>query len=300
MKELKAPELFATITKVQKKETFAMLFCVLCWSTSGLFIKLIDWNPLVISCARSAVAAFFMALVHGKAMFAAQKAAAPRLFGINALAVASAASAVTKILYVTANKLTSPANAVLLQHTAPVWAALAAGALIGERLRPAQWFAVFAAVGGAALFFLDGLTSGNLAGDGVALLCGITFAFSMIAMRSLKENSPALALFYSHLIPVIIGLPFIFIAPPVLTAVNVLCVIFLGLVQAGVASLLYAYAIKRLQAIRVMFIAQLEPLLNPLWVFAFTAALPTRYALLGGGIIIAAVLAANIGGRKTV
>jgi siroheme synthase-like protein len=221
--------------------------------------------------------------------------AAPMHFGVSAFAVAALASAATKILYVTATKLTSPVNAILLQHTAPVWAALAAGFLLRERVRPAQWFAVVLAASGSAVFFLRHPLVGRPTGDFIALLSGITFALSMLALRSLKDASPALALFFSHLITAAIGLPFVIAAPPALSAADIARVAFLGLVQVGAASLFYAYAIKRLSAINAMLIAQLEPVLGPLWLFIFAGSIPTCHAIAGGAAIIAAVVVSSIG-----
>jgi siroheme synthase-like protein len=285
------------MSSVNIRAAAVMFLCVVCWSTSGLFIKLTDWHPMVIICLRSAIAAAFMAAVHGKTMFSprAKSGAATVFLGVNALAAAAGASAATKILYVMANKMTSPVNAIFLQHTAPIWAALAAGVLIRERLCRAQWAGVFLAGCGITVFFLDGLGSGRLVGDGIALLAGVCFALSMTALRSLKEGSPALALFCSHLIPVALGLPFLFIAPPALTAANIARVSFLGLIQIGVASLLYAYAIKRLPAVNAMLIAQLEPVLNPLWLFVFSGEVPSWYVLAGGVAIIAAVAISSFG-----
>jgi drug/metabolite transporter (DMT)-like permease/siroheme synthase (precorrin-2 oxidase/ferrochelatase) len=271
-----------------------MLLCVLCWSTSGLFIKWIDWHPLVISCVRSAIAAAFMAAVSGKTMFAAAaRKGTPRIFGVNALVFAAFMSAGTKIFYVAANKLTSPANAILLQHSAPVWAALVSSLFLRDRLSRPQWAATVMAVCGAGIFFLDGMGSGGLAGDGLALLAGFTFALSMIALGLLKDSSPGLALFFSHIISVLIGLPFVFIAPPEFTPKNIAAIFFLGIVQIGCASLLYAYAIRCLSAINTMLIAQLEPVLNPVWVFIFLGEMPTGYALAGGAVIIASVIVCN-------
>ena len=273
----------------------AMFLCVLCWSTSGLFIKWIDWHPLVISCIRSAIAAVFMAAAGGKTMLAAanMRQGTPQIFGVNTLIFAAFMSAATKILYIAANKLTSPANAILLQHSAPVWAALVSSLFLRDRLSRTQWTAAAMAVCGAGVFFFDGMGSGKLAGDGLALLAGFTFALSMTALRSLKDSSPALALFCSHIISVLIGLSFVFIAPPEFTPKNLAAIFSLGIVQIGCASLLYAYAIRRLPAINTMLIAQLEPVLNPVWVFIFLGDIPTRYVLAGGAVIIASVIVCN-------
>jgi drug/metabolite transporter (DMT)-like permease len=274
-----------------------MLLCVLCWSTSGLFIKFIDWHPMVISCLRSGIAALFMLAADGGRMF---DGIAPKAGGkkpsplIPALFAAAFFSAATKMLYVAANKLTTPANAILLQHSAPVWAAFLGWFLIGEKLKKAQWAALVMVMAGLFLFFFNGLSYGGLAGDSAALLAGLCFAASMVFLRMNKDGSPTLALFLSHCIPVLAGLPFVVLYPPVFTPARTASILFLGLVQIGIASLLYAYSIKRIKAMDAIFIDQLEPLLNPVWVFVFTGETPAPLAAAGGIIIIMAVVVSSL------
>jgi drug/metabolite transporter (DMT)-like permease len=87
-----------------------------------------------------------------------------------------------------------------------------------------------------------------------------------------------------------VGIPFIMSRPPVFSTQSTTAILFLGIVQVGIASLLYAYAIKRLKAIDAVFIDQLEPVLNPVWVFVVTGEIPAPLSMAGGIIIIAAVL----------
>jgi drug/metabolite transporter (DMT)-like permease len=272
-----------------------MLLCVLCWSTSGLFIKFIDWHPLVIAGLRSGIAAVFMLLFQGKSLFQAvtpraQRAASGKTPGAGLFLAAVFSSAGTKILYVAANKLTSPANAILLHHSAPVWAAFLGWFLAGERPGKRQWAALGFVYAGLLLFFVEGLKSGNIAGDGVALAAGICFGASMVFLRMNREGSPALCLFLSHCVPFVAGLPFILARPPVLTLTSTAAILFLGIVQVGTGSLLYAYSIKRLRAIDAIFIAQLEPVLNAVWIFVFLGEAPALLTATGGIILIGAVL----------
>jgi drug/metabolite transporter (DMT)-like permease len=278
-----------------------MLLCVLCWSTSGLFIKFIGWHPMVIAGLRSGIAALFMLLVRRKSLFpgpAPEPAARPfgKTPGVILLLAAALSSAGTKILYIIANKLTSPANAILLHHSAPVWAAFLGWLLIGERPGKRQWLSLAFVCAGLPLFFVDGLRGGNLAGDGVALAAGVCFGAGMVFLRMNREASPALCLFLSHCIPFVLGLPFIISHPPVFTPSSAAAILFLGIVQVGAASLLYAYAIKRLRALDAVFIDQLEPVLNPVWIFVFSGEVPAPLSLAGGIVIIAAVLLSQIPG----
>jgi drug/metabolite transporter (DMT)-like permease len=276
-----------------------MLLCMLCWSTSGLFIKFIGWHPMVIAGLRSGIAALFMLLVRRKSLFSgpAPGAAAGPLggaVGVLLLLAAAFSSAGTKILYIIANKLTSPANAILLHHSAPVWAAFLGWFLIGERPGKRQWLSLVFVCAGLPLFFVNGLQRGNLAGDGIALGAGLCFGAGMVFLRMNREGSPALCLFLSHCIPFALGIPFIISHPPVFTPASAAAILFLGIVHVGAASLLYAYSIKRLRAIDAVFIDQLEPLLNPVWIFIFSGEVPAPLSMAGGIIIIGAVLISQI------
>jgi drug/metabolite transporter (DMT)-like permease len=144
------------------------------------------------------------------------------------------------------------------------------------------------------LFFINGLQGGSLAGDGAALAAGLCFGASMVFLRMNREGSPALCLFLSHCIPFVIGLPFLISHPPVFTPASAAAILFLGIVQVGAASLLYAYSIKRLRAIDAVFIDQIEPVLNPVWVFVFSGEAPAPLSMAGGIIIIGAVLVSQI------
>jgi len=168
-----------------------MLLCVLLWSTSGLFIKFIDWHPMVISGLRSAIAALFMLLVNGRRLFELRDFRIRSVHGTTLLLAAALTSAATKILYVLANKLTSSANAILLHHSAPVWAAFLAWLLIGEKPVKKQWASLVLICGGLVLFFANGLRGGSIAGDGTALAAGICFGASMVLLRMNREGSPA-------------------------------------------------------------------------------------------------------------
>jgi drug/metabolite transporter (DMT)-like permease len=201
--------------------------------------------------------------------------------------------ALTMICFVIANKLTASANAILLQYSAPVWAAFLGWALLKEKPRRAHWIALGLVSGGLYLFFKDGLAASSLLGDGIAVLSGIFFGANSVFLRKQKEGRPEDALLCSQIITALICLPFVLIAPPVFTPLNTGAILFMGILQIGCASLLFAYGIKRLPAVQAMLTAMIEPLLNPLWVLLITGERPTLSALIGGSIIIAAVFTAR-------
>jgi drug/metabolite transporter (DMT)-like permease len=200
------------------------------------------------------------------------------------------------LCFVAANKLTSPANAILLQYSAPVWAALLGWVFAGERPRREHWCALVMVMGGLFLFFKDGLSGGSALGNGLAVFSGICFGANSVFMRMLKDGDPGDSMFAAHIICALCSLPFLFLFPPSLETASWGAVLFMGLIQIGLASLLFSYGIKRVSAVQAMLTAIIEPVLSPLWVLLVTGERPSLQAILGGGIIVAAVLFSSLSG----
>jgi drug/metabolite transporter (DMT)-like permease len=200
--------------------------------------------------------------------------------------------------FVIANKLTASANAIMLQYSAPVWAALIGWRLIGERPRWEHWGALVLVMGGLALFFREGLSGGGLLGDCVALLSGVLFGAHSVVLRMMKKGRPQDSMLLSHGLNFALCIPFLFFYTPAVSASNLLPILFMGVFQLGCASLLFSAGIKRIPAVQAMLTAMIEPILNPLWVLLVTGEKPSPPALLGGGVIIAAVAASSLIGRR--
>jgi drug/metabolite transporter (DMT)-like permease len=194
------------------------------------------------------------------------------------------------ILFVIANNLTASASAILLQYTAPAWAALFGWLLLRERPRWEHWCALVLVCGGLFLVFSSGLAKGSLLGDTLALISGITFGLNSVVLRLKKDGNPADIFIFAHIICVLFSLPFFFLPPPVINAGNILSILFMGIFQSGTASALFAYGIKRVPAVQAMLTAAIEPVLNPVWVLAVTGEKPSLSVLAGGSLIIVAVL----------
>jgi drug/metabolite transporter (DMT)-like permease len=267
----------------------AIAVCAFLWSTSGLFIKIINWHPMIIAGMRSAIAALLMIAI-GRMGRRRHWGRTPR----PVLLGAGVSYALTMILFVIANKKTSSANAILLQYSAPIWAALFGWILAGERPKKNHWIALGAVIAGLLLFFREGLAGGALLGDSLAVLSGITFGLYSVLMRMQKEGNPADAAILSHGITAVVCVPFLFIAAPVPSAPDILAILFMGVIQLGAASLLFAYGIRRVGAIQAMLIAVVEPVMNPLWVLIVTGEKPGISTILGGGIIMGAVIFASL------
>lgn len=262
-----------------------MAGCAFLWSLAGLFIKLIDWNPLAIASARSGIAALFLLAWIRR----------PRFTFSFAQVAAALASAATMLLFVVANKTTTSANAILLQYGAPVYVAIIGTFVLKERPRLEHWLAFVAVAAGMILFFLGGIGGGSLLGNLVAAASGVTFALYIVFMRLQKDGSPLESSLLAHvLVTVLAGSVALFLPAPAPSAKALFAIGGLGLLQIGLASVLLAYGIKRVTAVEGVLVAVIEPLFNPVWVFLATGERPGPNSLAGGAVIVAAVVVSSI------
>jgi len=255
-----------------------------------VLIKLIDWPPGAIWSARCAIAA--------ATLYAIRRPSLARLAPVEW--AAAAALAATTGLFIAANKLTTPANAILIQYSAPVWVALFGPWFVGERVTRLDWLAIAIVLSGIALFFLDQLTFDHAVGNLVALAAGVSFAFGALTMRrvALIETSsgpidPLRPLLLGNLVGALVGAPFLFTAAP-LDTVGWSALLALGVVQQAVAYFCYAAAIRHARAIDVILVPIVEPILSPLWVALAFGEWPGRWALAGGAIVVGAVTARGL------
>ena len=263
-------------------------------STNGLFIKLLPWHPVTMAGIRSMVAFVFLGIL--RLVSPPPKGTKNPVFPLLAAAVLFS---VTIYLFFIANKLTTSANAIMLQYGAPIWAAILAWFLLKEKPHWEHWAALALVFGGLALIFRDGLGRGALSGNAIAVLSGITFGAHSVFLRMLKNGNPADAMLLTHLICALIGLPFIFLYPPTLTFSSVMSILFMGIFQIGLASLLFAFGLKIISAVEALLIDSIEPVLNPIWVLAITGEKASIAALTGGAsIILAVVFSSLIGIRR--
>jgi drug/metabolite transporter (DMT)-like permease len=256
-----------------------MAAAALCWSLGGLLIKSVPWPPLAVAGGRGFIAAAFLA------------AFAPRFrFTWSAAQLGGAvAYAATTVLFVTANKLTTAANAILLQYTAPVWIALFGAWFLGERATRADWITIAAVFAGMGLFFCDDLRFSGVAGNLVALASGVAFASMTLLLRKQKDTSAEESIFLGNLLAGVIGLPFMLRSGFLPDARGWLALALLGTVQLGFSYLLYARAIRHVTALEAVLIPVIEPILNPVWVLLALGERPGRYSLVGGVIVLGAV-----------
>ena len=262
-----------------RRAVLMLLATAILWSLGGLLIKWVNWNPVAIAGMRSLIGAAVIALMFRKEL---------KFTGSFEQIGAALAYAGTVVLFVVANKLTTAANAILLQYTAPVYVALFSPWFLGERARGNDWLSLAAILVGMLLFFGDQLSLDGYLGNGVALASGFCFGWLTLFLRRHREESAISALVLGNLLAALIGLPFMFQSMP--DAASWMGLLLLGVVQLGLPYVMYALALRHVRAVEGILLPMIEPVLNPLWVFLLLGETPGPLALLGGAIILGAVM----------
>ncbi len=255
-----------------------MLICAaLLWSTGGLLIKSVAIHPLAIAGVRSGIACLVVLLFLGR----------PRFTWTISQIGGALSYAATVTFFVFATKLTTAANAIVLEYTAPVYIALLGSWFLGERTTAADWLMIGACLFGMVLFFFDSLAPGQLLGNIFGILTGLTFAFLAIFLRKQKDTSNLESILLGNALVAVIGVPFLYQGVPDVKGLSWL--LLLGTLQLGLPYILYAKAIKRVTALDSIMIPIVEPILNPLWVFLLIGERPGPWAVAGGIIVLSAV-----------
>ena len=264
-----------------------LLLAALLWSTGGLFIKWVDWNGMAISGVRSLISALVIGVAFRRDL---------KITWSGTQLLCAVAYALTVSLFVVANKLTTAANAILLQYTAPVHVALLSAWLLKERITLRDWLTITAVLTGMVMFFFEQMSPGNLIGNMLALFTGFTFALFSVLLRKQKGASPAASVFLGNLLTALLGLPFMLDGAPGVQ--GWLGMIYLGVFQLGLAYVLYTWALAHVTAMEAILITLIEPVLNPAWVFLLMGEIPALSSLVGGAIIIGAVTIHHLVGAR--
>ena len=272
----------------------ALVVCAVLWSTGGIFIKNIQWTGLAIAGIRSLISGSFMLLVtrQGLQFFVRDEKGHVDKTSSLFFWIAAISYALTMILFVAANKLTTSANAILLQYTCPIYIILLAPLLTGEKNLPSDYITVLGVMLGIILFFADGLESGNQLGNILAALSGLSYAMATIFMRRCRGNSAG-AMVLSHLITALVCLPFV-IQSGLPSPKSSFFLMMVGIVSIGIPSILYTIGIKKVRALTASFITMLEPLLNPVWVIIFAGEVPSVKTILGGNLILGFIMIRSV------
>jgi drug/metabolite transporter (DMT)-like permease len=252
-----------------------ILSAALLWSLAGVFIKFLDVPPLTIVFYRS----FFAFLV----FTAFVRRAEWQINGPVLVSVLTYTAAISS--FVSANKLTTAANAIVLQYTAPIFVFLFSRLVLGEKISRANGFTLFAGMIGVGVISLDSAGEPEMAGVALALLSGVLFAAYMINLRRTQQVSP-IYLTWANNAFCALALLFVVSSQLTLTLSQLGILVVMGAVQLGLPYFLFSKGLQSVSLLEASLIALIEPVLNPVWVALTVGEIPSTATLSGGLMIL--------------
>jgi len=292
----------------------ALALCALLWSFGGLVIKLIKWDALAIAGVRSLLGMLTVTIAFRRPpklfvrrdenSLQGQKAgdenrrqdqkARPKKIDWRAttnLLLGGFFYAATMLLFVPATKMTTAANAILLQYTNPIYIIIFGPLLAGEK---SDWIDIAAVAGilaGMVLLLWGDLGGGQMAGNILALLSGVTYGGTTIFLRRAKNTRPSDSLNLSCLLSFLFAIPFIVKAGLPQSAMSYPALLCLGVFQIGLPAVLLSIGIEKVPALSSVIITMIEPMMNPVWVALFAGEVPSASSVFGGLVILACIVA---------
>jgi drug/metabolite transporter (DMT)-like permease len=281
---------------VKARSVAIMVGASVAWSTSGLFVRQVDAaGPIEMVFWRSigmiAFLGAYMLWRYRRDTFAKVMGLGPMGFG------AAALLASTFFFFLYAVSKTTVATALFLMSTSPFWAAVVARVFLGEPLAARTIAAIAACVVGVAIMVGGALEFGSILGPLSALCVSIAFAFQITLLRRVGSSADMVpSVLVSGVLSALVA--------PLMGDVwhtglhDVLVLLAMGVVQLAMGCLLMTVATRNLSAADVGLIALLETTLGPLWVWIFHAERPADSTLVGGAIVLAALVANEVVGLR--
>jgi drug/metabolite transporter (DMT)-like permease len=269
---------------VRRWGTLCVFLAALLYSIGGLCIKVIPWHGLSINGGRNMVA---LVVIGGYLLATHHRLRFNRWIALGAVSVCG-----TNVLFCLANKMTTAANSIVLQFTAPIFVILLAAMFLHRKPKRLDVMACVVVLLGVLCFFVDSLEMGGMLGNVLALISGITYA-GVFLMNDLPDADPICSVFWGEVCSSLIGLPFL-VRETDFGLVPVVSLLILGAFQVGLAYIFMCIGLKTTPAVTASLVSGIEPVMNPLLVAAFYHETVGPMALVGAVIVIGAVVGYNV------
>ena len=266
------------------KGTLCVFLAALLYSIGGLCIKVIPWNGMSINSGRNLIS---LVVIGVYLLLTGHRPRFNRWIFLGALAICG-----TNTFFTLANKLTTAANTIVLQFTAPIFFIFLS--LIFWRRRPGRMDLIACAVVvlGVLCFFVDSLEAGGMVGNVLALVSGLSYA-GVFLLNDLPDSDPISSVFWGDVMSAVIGLPFLLqereFTPTALTSL-----VILGAFQVGLAYILLTIGLRTTPAVTASLVSGIEPVLNPILVAVFYQETVGPLALVGAAIVVGTVVIYNV------
>lgn len=268
----------------KQRGTLYVFLAAALYSIGGLCMKVIPWSGTAINGGRTAVAL----VVIGVYLIAVRH---PLRFNRWILLGAVSVFA-TNLLFSIANKMTTAANAIVLQFTVPIFVMLFSLLFFKRRPTRLDTAACIVVFGGIVFFFADSLSMGGMAGNAIALLSGITYA-GVFMMNDMPDSDAISSVFWGDVLSAVVGLPFL-VRETDFSLVPVVSLLILGVFQVAVAYIFLSIGLKTTPAVTASLVSGIEPILNPILVAVFYGEEVGALALIGAAIVIIGVVGYNM------
>lgn len=261
-----------------------VFIAALLFSIGGICIKMVSWNALAINGARNLIASGII--------FAYLKKTKHRLVINPAVLFGAVCTTGTTTLYVFANKLTTAANAIVLQFTAPIFVIFLSWLFFRKKPGRKDIITSVCVFVGILFFFIDGMASGNTLGNVLAVLSGISYA-GVFMMNSFKKSDSLSSILLGQLMSAVIGLPFVF-GETDFGMQSMAGILLLGVFQVGLAYIFMSKGLETTNAMTASLTSAIEPILNPVIVAIFWHEMIHPLSFVGAAIVIVSIVVYNL------
>ncbi len=268
--------------------TFYILISAVLFSLAGVLIKMISWSSLSINGIRNLFAFLVMAIylkrIHHKIV-------------INKVVIlGSVCNLLMNLTFAMATKMTSAANAIVLQFTEPIFLILILWMLWKQKPDKKAIIACLFVFVGILCFFFDELSLDGQVGNILAIVSGILYAFVFL-IKKMKNANFESSIVLSQIVSFFLFMPWYFretdYAPK-----NFIFVIILGVFQLGIAYVFLAKGLDHVSPVSASLTSTIEPILNPIWVAIFYGELLHPIAIVGAAIVILSATIYNVVNAK--
>jgi drug/metabolite transporter (DMT)-like permease len=272
-----------------RRGVLLMVGATLCWATAGILVRNMDLrDSWEITFWRSLFMTVFISAIL-LAQYGAGVRERMRAVGMAGV-VAGALWALMYVCFILALGHTTVGNVLVLASVAPFTAALLGALFLHEHIPARTWVTMFLAFCGIVIMFTDSLGQGSMVGNLIALIIPIAFAVNVVILRRAHAQVDMLpTLVLSGLFSMAVALPFAWPLEPTAKDLGLLAV--MGTVQLGLGVLLMIRAAPHLSAAEIGLLAVLETIFGTLSVWLVVGERPSAVALVGGAVVIGALVA---------
>lgn len=273
----------------ERKGVLYVFLAALLYSIGGLCIKVIPWHALSINSGRNIIS---ILVVGSYLLLTHHRLHRNRWVAFGALCVCG-----TNVLFTLANKMTTAANAIVLQFTAPIFVLLISVLFFHKKPQRLDLIVCVTVLAGVLCFFLESLEAGGALGNLVALGSGLSYA-CVFCLNDMPHADPISSVFWGDVCSAVVGLPFL-LKETDFSLVPMTSLIILGAFQVGLAYILMCEGLKTTPAVTASLISGIEPVLNPLLVAVFYHETIGPLSLVGAVIVVISILIYNIVKERT-